>query len=324
MRRGLLSVAALVAWGALSVASLGSRAAEAADTIKLASSFNITSAGLVVAMERGFFKDEGIELDVDYSISGANMVGPLATGDLDMGVGGVSAGLFNALAKGLDLRMVGDFSRMAPGYGFGVMVVRKDLVGAITGPQQLKGKKVALNAPGAPCHYMIGKYLEKAGLELKDVDLTYIPFPDVPTAFERKAIDASCVAEPAAANVEMKGVGKILAPLDATIPHMQVSVLMASPKLLKNPDLLRRWLRAFYKGVRIGNDKTPQVIQYLNKYTKIPTAVLERSIWTYADPRGRMNVESLEDQVAFFQKVGLVKEKVQIRRYIDESFLPAN
>lgn len=319
MRERLLIIAALAVLGGVT----GPGAASAADTVKIATSFNITSAGLVMAMERGFFKEEGIELSVDYSISGAAMVGPLASGDLDMGVGGVSAGLFNALARGLDLRMVGDFSRMAPGYGFGVMVVRKDLAGAITQPQHLKGKKVAFNAPGAPCHYMLGKYLEKAGLELKDVEITYIPFSDVPIAFERKAADAACVAEPAAADIEMKGVGKILAPLDATVPNMQVSVLMASPKLLKNADLLRRWLRAFYRGVRIGNEKTAEVIQYLNKYSKISTAVLERSIWTYADPRGRMNVESVEDQMVFFQKVGLVKEKVDVRRYVDESFLPA-
>ncbi len=318
-RLGIVSYQLAFALMAVLVTTPG---ALAADTVKIATSYNITSAGLVTAMERGFFKEEGLELDVEYSISGAAMVGPLAAGELDIGVGGVSAGLFNALARGLDLRMVGDFSRMAPGYGFGVMVVRKDLATAITQPQHLKGKKVALNAPGAPCHYMIGKYLEKGGLELKDVELTYIPFPDVPTAFERKAIDASCVAEPAAANVEMKGMGKILAPLDVTVPHMQVSVLMASPKMVKNPGLLRRWLRAFYKGVKIGNEKTPEAIQYLNKYAKIPVPVLERSIWTYADPRGHMNVESLEDQVAFFQKIGLVKEKVDIRRYIDESFLP--
>ncbi|MBI2368731.1 MAG: ABC transporter substrate-binding protein [Deltaproteobacteria bacterium] len=321
MTRRLATVAVL-GLAALAVLIPDPRGPLAADTVRIATSYNITSAGLVTAMERGFFKEEGIEPNVDYSISGAKMVGPLATGELDMGVGGVSAGLFNALAKGLDLRLVGDFSRMAPGYGFGVMVVRNDLAATITQPQHLKGRKVAFNAPGAPCHYMLGKYLEKGGLEMKDVDVTHIPFRDVPVGFERKAIDASCVAEPAAASVEMKGVGKILTPLDVTIPHMQVSVLMASPKLVKNPELLRRWLRAYYKGVRIGNEKTPEVIQYLNKYTKIPVPVLQRSIWTYADPRGHMNVESLEDQVRFYQKVGLVKEKVDIRRYIDESFLP--
>lgn len=294
----------------------------AAETIRVAAIFNITAAGLVTAMERGFFKEEGIEMTVDASISGAKMIGPLATGELDLGVGGVSAGLFNALAKGLDLRIVGDFSRMAPGYGFGVMVTRKDLAEAITGPQHLKGRKVAFNAAGAPCHYMTGRYLEKGGLELKDIETTYIPFRDIPVALERKAIDAACVAEPAAAHVEMKGVGKILAPLDGVLPHMQVSVLMASPRLVKNPDLLRRWLRAFYRGVKIGNQKSPEVLRDLNKHTKIAVPVLERSIWTYADPAGHVNVESLEDQVRFYRKVGLVKDAVDIRRFVDPSFLP--
>src|SRR5207248_6849094 len=65
-------------------------------------------AGLYIADEKGYFKEQGIDVDwVDFATA-AEATAPLGAGQLDIGVGAVGAGLFNAMARGIDIRLVAD------------------------------------------------------------------------------------------------------------------------------------------------------------------------------------------------------------------------
>src|ERR687885_649031 len=57
----------------------------------------------------------------------ADTVAPLAAGQLDVGGGAPSAGLGNALARGLNLKIVADKGSTPPGFGYAGVVIRKDL-----------------------------------------------------------------------------------------------------------------------------------------------------------------------------------------------------
>src|SRR5438046_3003402 len=62
-----------------------------------------TDVGLFVADKKGYFKREGLEVNFIAFDSGARMIAPFASGDLDVGGGGPSAGLYNAVARGIDI-----------------------------------------------------------------------------------------------------------------------------------------------------------------------------------------------------------------------------
>jgi NitT/TauT family transport system substrate-binding protein len=60
--------------------------------------------------------------------SGAMMVAPLGTGELDAGGGSASAGLYNAVLRGIKIKIVADKASSPPGYGATKLLVRKDLI----------------------------------------------------------------------------------------------------------------------------------------------------------------------------------------------------
>src|SRR5262249_54229046 len=90
---------------------------------------------------------------------------PLGTGALDTGGGATSAGFYNAVDRGIELRIVADKGMSVDGYDYKALVVRKDLIdgGAFKSLADLKGKKVAIVAQGAADESVLHQALLKGG-----------------------------------------------------------------------------------------------------------------------------------------------------------------
>src|SRR6266511_4884 len=84
----------------------------------------LSDAPLFIAEDRGYFRDAGLEIGMEVFQGGAAMVAPLSAGQLDVGAGVLSTGLYNAIARGVPVRVVADRSREN---GTGAVIVRKDL-----------------------------------------------------------------------------------------------------------------------------------------------------------------------------------------------------
>src|SRR5437588_317511 len=148
----------------------------------------IADVPLFVADKRGYFAAENLKLSFVPFDAAARMIGSLASGDLGVGGGGISAGLFNAVARGLGVKIVADKSTSAHGLSTGSLMVRKDLVdsGRYQSPRDLKGWKVAVPAPGTGTSTSLDRLLASVGLSIKDLDLTYLAFPQMVPAFHNK------------------------------------------------------------------------------------------------------------------------------------------
>src|SRR5690349_13545616 len=164
----------------------------AEDTVKLGDLSAISNAAVYIAIEKGFFKEQGVFTDVANFISAAKQVPALVAGELEVSVGSASAGLFNSVAQQAPFRIVADKGQAREGFGFSLLTVRKDLVdsGQVKTFRDLKGKKIAILAKGNVQHYLLGKMAEEAGLTINDVELTFLDAPNQVTAYETKAIDA--------------------------------------------------------------------------------------------------------------------------------------
>src|SRR5262249_5526684 len=79
---------------------------------------SVTSdAPIYIADKKGYFREEGLTVKVDNFRSASDMVALLGTGALDAGAGSASAGLYNAFAGGIHIRIVADKASSPPGYG---------------------------------------------------------------------------------------------------------------------------------------------------------------------------------------------------------------
>jgi NitT/TauT family transport system substrate-binding protein len=151
--------AAIVVFAAL-------RPAAAATVVKVGIVNSISDGLLFIAEKKGYFAAEGIAMETFAFPSAANMVAPLAAGELDVGAGAPSAGLYNAVIRGIKLAIVADKASSQPGYTVNKMLVRTDLVqsGRYKTLADLKGMKVALNGAGNTNVATLTYTLEKAGL----------------------------------------------------------------------------------------------------------------------------------------------------------------
>ena len=125
-----------------------------------------TDTPLFIADKKGYFHDEGLSVTFITFDSGANMIAPLGTGQLDVGGGALSVGLYNAVARGVDVRVVADLGSDPPGYGLAPFIVRADLVrtGRYKELKDIKGFTIAGNSPQSSGAVMMDKLLKKAGL----------------------------------------------------------------------------------------------------------------------------------------------------------------
>ncbi len=202
---------------AVSIFEIGEWKAESPILVKVGTTDFSSDIGLFIASKRGYFSDEGLSVELVHFDSGAKMIAPLGSGDLDVGAGAISAGLFNAVNRGLKIKVVADKGTNTAEYSYKALMVRTDLVdaGKFKALADLRGKKVAIIAKGAADESVINQALLKAGLADTDIERVYLPFSQHLNAFLNKAIDAAISSEPSIsimtkqrAAVRFSGIGR--------------------------------------------------------------------------------------------------------------------
>lgn len=170
-------------------------------SVKAQSTMNVGTIGLLsdapvyIALEKGYFKEVGIDAKLQFFAGGAEMMAPLAAGHLQgTSNTGYALSFFNGIIRGMPIKLVASTAVMRG--GFGTLMISPDLNEKMRTVADLKGKKFAVNTAGSPIFYALGKTLESAGLKIKDVEVVYVPFPDMGPALKNKAIDAAFLYEP--------------------------------------------------------------------------------------------------------------------------------
>jgi NitT/TauT family transport system substrate-binding protein len=264
------------------------------------------------------------------------MVAPLGTGELDAGAGSASAGLYNAVLRGVRIRIVADKASSPPGYGATKILVRKDLAdsGKFKSPRDFKGMKFAMNAPGVSNTATLNALLKSVGLKYSDVETVNLPLPDHVAALKNKGVDASASVEPAPTIAIKNGFAVLVKSDDQIIPNHQIAVLLYSEKFANNKDAATRFMRAYLRAVRFYNGalkdshvagpNADEVISILSKSTAVKDPAIYKAITpTGMNPDGRVNVQSLKEDFAFYTEQGLIKGAVDLDQLVDHSFVDA-
>lgn len=291
----------------------------------------VSSSGFLIAADKGYFAQEGLQVEMVNFRSAADTIAPLSAGQLEVAGGSPSAGLFNAILRGIPIKMVADQNSVIAGRSSGAAVVRKDLFdnGTIKDYRDLKGKKVALNAVGVSTEIMMEKLLAKGGLTSKDVEVTTMPFPDMLAAFANKAIDYAHLIEPHIANGAERGLLVRWKTNDEFYPNSQVAVVLYAPQFMEaNPEAAKRFMVAYIKGVRDYNDAffknkgKAQIVDLLTRITEIKDAALfDRMQLTGLNPDGFVYAESVAEDLDWYVKKGLVSEKLDIKKVVDNQYV---
>jgi NitT/TauT family transport system substrate-binding protein len=328
MKRTRIALAALLIAAA--------QPALAAAVVKVGIVSTISDGLLFIADKKGYFAAEGIAIATFNFPSAANMVAPLSAGELDVGAGAPSAGLYNAVIRGIDLKIVADKASSQPGYTVNKMLVRTDLVenGRYKTLADLKGMKVALNGAANTNVATLAYTLAKAGLKYTDVETVDLSFPEHVTALANKALDATFTTEPSATVAVAKGYG-IVEATDADIdPRHQIAVLLYAPEFAAQRALavsfMKAYLRAvaYYRGAledgHLAGANADDVIAILTAATPIKDPAIFRAITPNGvDAQGRVNRASLQRDLDLWRSQGSINGAIALDQVVDMSFVDA-
>jgi NitT/TauT family transport system substrate-binding protein len=285
-----------------------------------------------IADKRGYFKDEGLSVKFIRFDSAAKAMAPLGTGELLVASGATSAALYNAVKRGVTLRIVADKAKNPPGYGFESLLVRKDLEGTIKTLADFKGRKIAISAPGNSENFLVDYALHKGGLTIKDVEPVFLGFPQHISAFTNKGIDVSLSVEPSISSILKAGQAVRFLGVDEFYPNFETAVVFYSEKFIhERPEDAKKFMRAFLRGARDYNDAldgdrltapaAADVIPILTEYSFIKNPDVYKAMRShYVDPNGTLNVDSLKDVWQFFKNEKMIDGSVTVDQVVDHSF----
>lgn len=305
----------------------------AQDVVRVADISIVPNAPFYLGIEKGYFKEAGLEVRLEKFASAVNAMAPLSTGELQVVAGGVSPGLFNAFARGWPVKIVAPFGRDSEANSVDAIMVRPDLKGAVKRLADLRGRKIAVVAPSSAPVYMLALALETEGLTLKDVEIVAIPYPDMGTALTNKAIDAAISIEPFVTQYEDRGVAWVLKRA-GDIPRLgnpgwQVAVVLYNEDWAqKNPRAANEFMAVYLRGARefvSAVNRGPnraELIDVLIRNTRVKErALYDRMHWGFIDPNGVILKDSLRDQVDWYARQGMVTKRIDVDAIIDERYV---
>jgi NitT/TauT family transport system substrate-binding protein len=318
---------------ALSVMVLHCGAAGAVEKINLAVIGSVVDTPFYIARDKGFFRSEDLDVNFISFDSGAKAIVPLATGELDIGSGALSVSFYNAMARGVLIRIVADKGHTAPGSFYQSVFVRKDLVdsGTVKTLADLKGKRFGFAAAGVTALSVANEMSKFAGFPFEEIEPVYMPFPMQIVAFKNKAIDASILVEPAATIAANEGFGVRFMNTEAFYPNDQIAAVFYSDRFASaRTDAALRFMKAYLRGIRTYNDaltdgkfvgaKAREVADIITANFRLAPELVAQIYSPALDPNGSLATDSIRKDFGFFQSRGWLTGAINIADVIDPSF----
>lgn len=298
--------------------------------IKVGTARAISVGATLYAIKHGYFKEAGIELDMEYINSSADVMAMVAQNQYQIIEGGISAGYFNAVEKKLPLSIVADRTSSPL---FHSIMVRNELKDKIKTIKDLKGKSIASNGPGSITTYEIGKVLASAGMTLADVEIKVVPFTQMGLALKNGAVDLALLIPPFTYQIREQGLGSMLFDPDDYQKPQPVALavnIVNTDWAAKNKALVEKYYVAYLKGVRAycqayhGGSTRAEIVDLLVKDgTERNPDNLNNYPWQARSVTGRVNTESVLDEQDFYFNNKFITAKQPVEKLVDHSYVDA-
>ena len=332
MRKGWFAFAAML-WAAI----LAAPTAVDAQTKVSVGALRLTSSGPVfIALEKGYFREQGLDVELKLFTAAAQPPLAVVSGDVDFAVTGLTASFYNLAAKG-GVRIIGAQSREEPGFNLvAYMVTNEAYEKGFRSLKDFAGKSVATTTTGSTFHYSLGKLAQKYGFDVNSVVLRQMNgLPAMQAAFKGGQVDATLIPVNGARALEKAGAGKILGWVGDETPW-QLGALITSPKnIAERRPAVEAFVRGYQKaatayhkafntrdasGKHVQGEGYNEMMRIMSAAMQQPAELLAAGL-PYVDPLGRLLVDDVYGQVAFWQKLGLVDKSLNAKDVADLSFI---
>ena len=284
-----------------------------------------SSAPVFIGIEKGFFKEEGVNLEVMWFDAAHPIVVATASNKVAVGATGITASLFNLVSGGQQLAIVADKGREQKGYSSSAIMVRTELWDkSVRTIEDLKGKRIGITQAGSTFHYMTGRLLEAKGLSLADVEIVPLgSLGSLMASLQSGQVDAVILNEPNISKVVAAGYGKVVAQVGDVIDY-QTSALFFSPEFLKDRAAAIAFLKGYIKATRYYYDAVlmlkdgrsapganyDEVVAIIAKYTGAPVADIKSGL-PYMDRDGELLAKDIQTQIDWYAAHKMIDKPVK-------------
>ena len=326
-----LGVATALLLGAFSLPAMSAedlKPLSPVQTVKVATVAQASDAALYIALEKGYFEELGLKVELVTFQNAASMVAPMGSGEIDVGGGAVSAGLWNAELRQLGVRAVAGKGSTRDGFSYFGMAVKKD--SPIKECKDVKGKNLSNASASNGLLHSIEMWLETCGLSLKDINLKTMSYSDVVPALANGAIDIGHLGEPLITINEKNGLIRLIKRQHEMRPSEQVALLYYSKKFRDNVEAARRFMVAYVRASQDyqeayakGLPPPEWYIKIMQKHTRAKDAALYASaVPAGLDPWGGMELKSMREDYEWFKARNLIISKdIKFEDPLDTSYV---
>lgn len=318
------------------VAALAAAPAWAADKISVGVLKLASSGPVFIAQDKGYFAGEGLEAELKFFEAAQPVAVAVVSGDVDVGVTGLTAGFFNLAGKGA-LKIVAAQSREEPGYNLIAYLASNQAYDAgLKSLSDLAGRTVGITQVGSTFHYSLGLLADKRRFDLSKVRLVPLQsLPNMAAALKGNQVEAALMPATIALPMIQRGEAKLLGWVGDETPWQLGAIFAGTRTVSDKRDLIQRLVRAYQRGARdfhaafltkgpdgkpVEGPEAPALLAILAKYTGQNAEQLKLGL-PYVDPEARLLVRDLYRQVAWYQSQNLVDAGVDAKSMIDLGFV---
>jgi NitT/TauT family transport system substrate-binding protein len=317
------------------IAILGFDATPAqAESVKVGLSKLLSYPGVPIAQARGYFKEQALDVEMVFFDSAQPISVGVASGDIQFGVSGLSAGFYTLAADG-QLRLIASSAGEEPGfYNLVFLASNKAYEGGVKSVKDLVGHDVAVTQLGTSLEYALGLAAEKYGFPMSAVTVRPLQSnSNVLSALSGGTVTAGVMpGTPTLALVD-KGDMKRLGWVGDVVPGWMGSALFTGTKTAnERGDMIKRFLTAYRKGMRDYHDAfataddqrkdgpdAPAMLKLMSDFTAVPEAAIDKAT-PFVDGQARVNVADVTHQIAWYKSQNLLKGEVKAEELVDRRY----
>lgn len=292
-------------------------------------------AASFVAFERGYFSEEGLDVEFRFFEAAQPMAVAIASGDADYAVTAISGGLISLAEKGAAKVIGGALSEEAGIDGQKILASAAAYEAGLTSPAMLDGKSFAVTQPGSSFHYMGAKISGAEGATVRFTPLQKVGA--IIGALKSGQVDAWSIVPHIAKPLAGSGAVHIIGNVSDYLPDYQVTTVFTSAANAAGERAkTEAFLRAFSKGAddfnaalvdrTAGDDAAEDMVKLVHKYvyTDRPYEKAKPSIVNGAmriNAGAALNMASVSDQLNWFKSESLVKDSITVDTLVDSSYV---
>jgi NitT/TauT family transport system substrate-binding protein len=280
------------------------------------SSVNIAFLPAYVTQEKGFFKDEGLEVVFVMFNAGSTNLQALMGGDVQM-MGSAFVETLGGRAAGFDVKNFWGICNLMPFQLYSHPNFRS--------LKEAKGKRFAISRFGSLTDFLTRATLQHHGVDPKEVTILQIgSTPARFAALAAGAVDASVVWFPVTEIAKSQGYRKLF-DLKEIFPQWPYETFAARETWLsKERDQATRFLRAYQKGVKYTQENKNDSVGIMKKYVKMDPTYAPAGYDEYRDSfplNGQIAEKVVPTVIEQELEAGRLKKKITVEDLIDRSFM---